>query len=257
MARRPKLEFNKRRLRGFSGNQLKMIACFLMICDSIGFVLIENGMLYGQNPDYWALALSSPLGARLYALARVLRIIGRLAFPIYAYLLVEGFQHTKDLRHYERRVLLLALCSEIPFDLALRGQLVYTGYQNVCFTLFLGLCCMELMQRARKLPLVVSFLITALFCALGWLLRADYGAAGILLISILWLLRQDHVPQLLLGAAVSAAESLRMSGVSALSFLLLRFYNGKRGSAPLTAFFYLIYPLHFLIFYLLIYLGNR
>ena len=257
MARRPKLEFNKRRLSGFSGNQLKMIACLLMLLDSIGFVLIENGMLYGHNPDYWALAIQSPLGARLYFLARVLRVLGRISFPIYAYLLVEGFQYTKNLRRYELRILLLALLSEVPFDLALRQTFFYPQYQNVCFTLFLGLCCMEMMQRARKLPLVVSLLIAGIFAACGWFVRADYGAEGIVLISVLWLLRQDHTPQLIAGALISAAESFRVWGISALSFVLLRFYNGKRGSAPLTVFFYLVYPLHFLVFYLMIYLGNR
>ena len=257
MARPIKLEFNKRRLSGFSGNQLKMIACLLMLCDDIGFMLIENGMLYGQNPDYWALAIASPKGAKLYLLARVLRVIGRIAFPLFAYLLVEGFLHTRSKKAYARRVLILAVISEVPFDLACRHVLYDPGYQNVCFTLFLGLCALGAMERAKKLPLIVPLLFAGAFAALAWYIRADYGAIGVILIAALYLLRKDHTIQLWVGAALSAAESLRMYGVSALSFFLIRFYNGKRGQIPMKYFFYAFYPLHLLLFYLMVYLGNQ
>ena len=257
MARRVKLEFNKRRLSGFSGNQLKMIACFLMLCDDIGFMLIENGMLYGQNPDYWILAINSPQGARLYLLARILRLIGRLAFPLFAYLLVEGFLHTKSRKQYGQRLLLLALVSEVPFDLACRHVVWDPAYQNVCFTLFLGLCALSMIERVKRPRFLAPLLMIAAFAGLSWCLRADYGGIGVVLIALLYLLRKDHTIQLWAGAGLSAIESLRMYGVSALSFLLIRFYNGKRGTAPLKYIFYIIYPLHLLLFWFFVYLGNR
>ena len=87
------------------------------------------------------------VGAILYPEARVLRIIGRIAFPIYAFLVAEGFYHTKNVKKYMLRLLLFALVSEIPFDLALTGQILEFGHQNVFFTLFAGLLLMELYSR--------------------------------------------------------------------------------------------------------------
>lgn len=228
-----------------------------MLCDDIGFMLIENGMLYGQNPDYWTLAVQSPQGEKLYLLARILRVIGRMAFPLFAYLLVEGFLHTKNRKQYGQRLLLLALISEVPFDLACRHVLWEPAYQNVCFTLFLGVCALTLIGRMKRLRLVPSLLIMALFAGVSWLLRADYGAVGVVLIVLLYLLRKDHTIQLWAGAILSAAESFHMYCVSALAFVLIRFYNGKRGTAPLKYFFYIFYPLHLLLFWLLVYLGNQ
>ena len=257
MARAAKLEFNKRRLRGFTGNQLKLIACFCMLCDHIGYVLIENGVLYGRNIEYWTLALATEEGQRWYLFARILRTIGRLAFPIFAYMLVEGFLHTRNLRVYMRNVLLCALVSEIPFDLACYHTVYYPYYQNVCFTLFLGLVSMWLMKKASKLPGVVPILLGGVVSALAGLIRCDYGAVGVGMISIMWLLRKDESAKLIFGALISAIDGLSYYCTSALAFIPLRFYNGKRGSAPLKYFFYLFYPLHLLLFYLMVYIGNR
>ena len=90
-----------------------------MLCDHIGFVLIENGVLYGQNPIYWNLALETPVGQRWYLAANILRYMGRLAFPIVAFLIAEGCLHTKNLRRYILRLALFAVISEVPFDLAI------------------------------------------------------------------------------------------------------------------------------------------
>ena len=256
MARTGKLVFNKRRLRGFTGNQLKLIACFCMLCDHIGYVLIENGVLYGQNVQYWEMALATGAGQRWYLLARVLRTIGRLAFPIFAYLLVEGFLHTHDLRKYMRNIGLCALISEVPFDLACFHTVYYPYYQNVCVTLFLGLLSMYLMKKANRLPLL-QLLLAGAVSALAWFVRCDYGAVGVGLISVLWLLRKDTSAQLVIGAAIAAIESFGYYCSAALAFLPIRFYNGKRGTAPLKYFFYLFYPLHLLLFWLLVYVGNR
>ena len=257
MARTIKLEFNKRRLRGFSGNQLKMIACFLMLCDSIGFMLIENGVLYGLNPEYWSLALATELGQRWYTLARVLRFLGRMSFPIFAYLVAEGFIHTSNQRRYMIRMLLCAFISEVPFDLATRHVVFDPSYQNVCFTYVIALAALYFIRRARRYPLPVRLLIMALGAALAFLLRSDLGPVGVVLICLMYMLRNDRNAQLVTGAVVSAAESLGYYCISALSFVLIRFYNGKRGSFPMKYFFYIFYPAHMLAFYALVYFANR
>lgn len=256
MSKTGKLEFRKRKIGGFTGNQLKLIACFSMLCDHIGFMLIENGVLYGQNPDYWELAIATETGHRWYLLACALRMIGRISFPIFAFLLVEGFQHTKNLRSYMRNVALCALLSEVPFDLACFHTLYYPYYQNVCFTLFLGLLSMYLMKRFGRRKTALQLLIAAFVSLLGFVFRCDYGAFGVGMISVLWILRKDPPAQKVIGAVMAAIESQPYFCSGALGFLAVRFYNGKRGDFPLKYFFYFFYPLHMLLFYAMVYVAN-
>ena len=98
---------------GLTSNQLKIIALVAMTCDHVGKELLPQ--------------------------CQILQIIGRLAFPIFAYTLVEGFMHTHDVKKYLMRLGILALLSEIPFDLAFNGTILEFGHQNVFFTLFLGI----------------------------------------------------------------------------------------------------------------------
>ena len=257
MARTIKLEFKKRRLRGFSGNQLKMIACFLMLCDSIGYMLIENGVLYGLNAEYWSLALATEAGQAWYDFARVLRFFGRMSFPIFAYMIAEGFIRTSNVRKYILRMLIYALISEVPFDLATRHVLFDISYQNVLFTYSVALIILFLIKCARQWPLILRLLIMAAGAALAWFIRSDYGALGVIFICLMYMLRKDKAAQLVTGVVLSAAESLSYYCVSALSFILIRFYNEKRGSVPMKYFFYIFYPAHMLLFYLMVYFANR
>ena len=110
-----------------SGTALKRIACLSMLLDHIGASLLENGLF--KQGSFW------PGDVQLDG---VLRLAGRLAFPIYCFLLVEGFLHTHDFKKYALRMLGFALISEWPFDWAFFSG-VYWGHQNVYFTLLLGL----------------------------------------------------------------------------------------------------------------------
>lgn len=250
------LQFNRRKLTGFTGNQLKVIAFFLMICDHVGFMLIENGMLYGQNPVYWNMAINSETGRKLYLIARILRAAGRLAFPIFAFFISEGFIHSQNRNKYIARVGIFALISEVPFDLACFGKVYYPDYQNVLFTFFISLIALKVLSKLKK-KYVLQILAAVLFAGAGYFCRCDYGAYGVGLVCMLWMLRNSPHLRLIAGAAASAAESVSFLGISALSFILLRFYNGQRGHARLGLFFYIMYPLHMIAFYLLVYLSNR
>lgn len=86
----------------------------------------------------------------LYQTDMVLRGIGRVAFPIFCFLLVEGFLHTKNVWKYAGRLALFALVSEIPFDLAFQGEWLFMGYQNIFFTLLVGLLVMIAFQTAEE-----------------------------------------------------------------------------------------------------------
>ena len=277
MARPIKLEFNKRRLAGFTGNQLKLIACIFMLCDHAGFMLIENGMLYAQNPMYWLQAVGSPEGHKWYMVARALRFLGRISFPMIAFLAAEGAANTLNIRKYIRRLFICAVISEIPFDLARKGlpsefeftgiggffsyvfhmEVQYADYQNVIFTILLAVCCIACMKLCRKLPFIVYMPIIAVFGIAAEYIKCDYGAMGVVLIAAFYLLRNEKAIQLIFGGVMSAMESYDYFGVSALSCIFLFFYNGKRGADGLKYFFYVFYPAHLIVFFLLVYLANR
>ena len=121
-----------------SGTALKRIACLSMLLDHIGASLLENGLFR-----------CSAIDPRLVGLDQLLRLAGRLAFPIYCFLLVEGFLHTHDFKKYALRMLGFALISEWPFDWAFFSG-VYWGHQNVYFTLLLGLALILALYMTRK-----------------------------------------------------------------------------------------------------------
>ncbi|MBP3544518.1 MAG: hypothetical protein J6J86_09845, partial [Lachnospiraceae bacterium] len=120
--------------KGLAGSTLKIIAIITMFIDHIGAAIFENNeitmcvMAKGEHAYViWGLA------------DLVLRLIGRIAFPIFCFLLVEGFLHTRDVKKYALRLGAFCLISEIPFNLAFFGQPLYAGHQNVFFTLLIGL----------------------------------------------------------------------------------------------------------------------
>lgn len=217
------------------------------MADHIGAVLIEPGRLrirdeYGINQ-----IMSTDYGMRLWQLDRALRCVGRLAFPIFAFCLVEGFCHTRHRKSYGLRLFLFALLSEVIFDLAVFDCWFYPEYQNIYVTLliaFLTLWGMERFQENRWLPA----LIAVSGCIASYLLKADYGPSGVFLMILLYQLR-GHPHQLWAGAILSALGSLNAYGFAGLAFILLAFYNKERGRWPGKHFFYLFYPAHLLFFY--------
>ena len=241
-----------KRFTGFSGTTLKLFALITMLIDHIGAIVLETGLLpkisssilsgrpTGYSPNDYAFWVN---------VDTVLRLIGRLAFPIYCFLLVEGFLHTRSAARYALRLGLFALISEIPFDLSLYNQLFVNNMQNVFFTLFLGLLAMMGMQYAERLLeqyapklrllSVLPFIVCALFAGL---LRTDYDVFGVLFIGVLYLTRQNKRQQCIVGAIGVAWEI-----TAPLAFLPIYFYNGERGRLKLKYAFYAFYPLHLLL----------
>ena len=138
-----------------------------------------------------ALMLCDHLWAALFPAAEWLTCVGRMAYPIFAFLLVEGFFHTHDLRRYVLRLLGWAVVSEIPFNLMYAGSAVYPYHQNVLWTLLLGLLLIALIERARdRLRPVPTVLVSAAVAAagylLGYLFMVDYYGVGVLTILIFY-----------------------------------------------------------------------
>ena len=189
------------------------------------------------------------IGAILFPQYLGLRIVGRIAFPIFAYTLVEGFMHTHDVRKYMLRLGALALISEIPFDLAFSGSVCSFGRQNVFFTLFFAMIAMAGIQFAEQkfqnlwLMRGSQLLFVAVVCMAANGFCCDYGAKGVLMVVILYLCRYHRPTQMLAGCIAFAWEI-----TAPLAFIPISRYNGKRG-LRLKYFFYVFYPVHLLILY--------
>ena len=224
------------RYRVLNGFHLKLIAVCTMFIDHMGDTLFPGVM--------W------------------LRCIGRVAFPIFCFLIAEGCVHTHDRKKYVLRLLVFAVLSEIPFNL-MTGRAVWNPYdQNVLWTLLLGAAVCWLMDGALKRRTAPAFVLTgAAMVAAFWLLEVfctDYGGWGMLLVAMFYGVRRAPYGQ----AAKMAAQAVGlaffcigvMGGVTielwALTALVpIWLYNGQRGFShkAVQYGFYAFYPLHILI----------
>ena len=143
---------------GISGSTVKIIAVIAMLIDHAAAVvlarqLMDRGLMNAIWGGQTVLEEWLKDNLALYAVYIVMRGIGRLGFPIFCFLLVEGFEKTRNVKKYGLRLAVFAAVSEIPFNLALTGKVTASGYQNVFFTLFLGLfalCVFRFFERCRQ-----------------------------------------------------------------------------------------------------------
>ncbi|MCB6341423.1 TraX family protein [Enterocloster lavalensis] len=240
--------YSRRAFNGLTGNQLKLIGMLAMFADHIGAVVIQCGILHGRDALACSAIIATASGQRWLLVGKVCRYAGRLAFPIFAFLLVEGFRHSRNRAFYALRIGVLALVSEIPFDLAVYNTWFYPGYQNVLFTLLIGIVVMEGLELLDNLFLQI--VVIAGGCGLAWVIKSDYSVLGVLLIAGLYWFRHNDVGQLVCGVALSAAESLNYYCVSALAYVPIVLYNGRRGAQEFKYLFYVIYPVHLLALHL-------
>lgn len=127
--------------------------------------------------------------------------VGRIAFPIFAFMIVEGFFHTSDLKKYLLRILVFAIISEIPFNLMYGGQIIYPMHQNVMWTFLLALLGLWLMEMARNKKKTWLFVLVCIFVSiigfvLGYLLFVDYYGCGILTVFVFYFFyrgREDNI----------------------------------------------------------------
>lgn len=205
---------------------LKWIAVLTMVIDHVGAILFPD--------QIW------------------MRVIGRVAFPVYAYCLAEGFRYTSDYRRYLGRLALFAILSEIPFDLAFYGVPFSFAHQNVFFTLTLGLILLWVLERCREQLLLCAGAF-AVLCFLAQALHMDYGAGGLLMVFAFYLARQGTSPWIGWGIFVFINLFGYAGGVqwaAILALLPIGLYSGKAGKKK-QRFFYWIYPLHLLLLWII------
>ncbi len=218
-----------------SGSALKLIAVLSMLIDHTAMALLKDSNIL----------LFSFLGHKFF-LYDIMRDIGRLAFPIFVFLLTEGFLHTKNRTKYGLNLFVFALISEIPWNLLHQGTVIGLGSMNVFFTLlfgYLGIWAMEYFKdrKDRMLFSLLGLLI------LSVIVDADYGCNGYGFILLLYVLRENKILQAVIGSCF-----LNSRWIAGFSFIPINLYNGERGFIKGKAAkyaFYAIYPVHMLILY--------
>lgn len=161
--------------KGITGTGIKIIALVTMLLDHIGAVILEsylNVNLPGFADSSGKIDASSmpPSVYGIYILDIVLRLIGRFAFPLFVFLIVEGFKHTGSVKKYALNMLIFAFISEIPFNLAHGGTIINLETQSVYVTLLLGLLCIWVIRELaenKKWSANISFLYYLASMVLG------------------------------------------------------------------------------------------
>ena len=222
------------KLRIFSGAQLKYIAFLSMLADHVNKALIYP-FLSGEGI--------------LQRISDAFDILGRIAFPLFAFFLVEGFFKTGNRKKYLASLLIFGIISEIPFDMALSGVFFEPNSNNIMFTLALMLITIwtidilkEKMQNMSKYTWYpVSFVIVGIMCIISMVTGLDYEYHAIMIGYLFYIFYNKRVFAIFLGYLAIFKEVWSLLG-----FSLILTYNGKRGKQN-KLFNYCFYPVHLLI----------
>lgn len=255
---------------GLPGNMLKIFAAMTMLLDHTALTIVYA--LLEKHPDYWKLVTSTEstteqLNAipadymNLFTIYTILRLVGRIAFPLFCFLIYEGFVHTSDVKRYLTRLGILALVSELPFNLIVsrvntgKSALFYPQLQNTVLALFLALLMLTVMKRMEAAEITpkatIKQFIGQLVCLLVFavvaiLCRVDYSYLGILAIGAFYLFRNSKKLQIICGAVLFLSSNI----AALFAFIPISMYNGTLlRSKKFQYFFYIFYPAHLLVLY--------
>lgn len=235
---------------GWNGSIIKLIALVSMTIDHVGAAIIEYMMDNATDMSEYS---------RLSDIDHIMRSIGRVAFPLFCFMLVQGFVHTSSRKKYLLRLAVFAVICEIPFDLAFFHKVFYWDHQNVFLTFTIGLLMMicldkvsgvSIFRKAEWLNMVArvvfDFCIFLGFGTLSYMVNCDYSVNGIIIIFLFYALRNVRFGSMIAGLA---SGWIVLDEIPALGALLpIAMYNGRKGF-KLKWFFYIYYPAHILILY--------
>lgn len=235
----------KTRIQCLNATHLKLIAMVCMLLDHMWATVIPGNL--------W------------------MTCVGRIAFPVFAFQVAEGYAHTKNFKRYLLRMFLFALVSEVPFNLMMGGRWYYPFQQNVMFTFCLSLLLLRIIDRARArhwaLGLVAIVAGALVGYCVGTLTFVDYYGYGILMVLAFWLFREVpfgwfiqlaamlyinlhmmggmEIELSLFGASVMFPDQ----GFAVLAMIPIGLYNGRQGiwSRTFQYAVYAFYPVHMLI----------
>lgn len=236
---------------GLTSNMLRTIAVALMLSDHI-----------------WATAMS---------FGNWMTYIGRMAFPVFAFQIAEGFVHTSNFKKYALRLLGFAVITEIPFNLFYSSRWFNPYHQNVLFTLLLGLLAISVIDKVRKnitvKTVALSLLWLLLICVASVIGFVDYGFLGMITVVMFYLLRNFPFAWLAQLAAMVLINivffegqvfpveifgkifEIPTQGFAVFSLIPIWLYGGRKGRSNkiMQYGFYAFYPVHMLILYLIKY----
>ena len=258
------------KMKKLNGHSLKLIACLTMLIDHATAGIMIPTARHGLLPE------DIPYDT-LNLYYRILRGIGRVAFPIFCFLLVEGFVHTKNRLRYALGLLIFGVISEPFYDVTFFAETgefninifkvlkanrdILSDHCNVYFTLFISLLVIWGIKKSfylykeLQLPIWLSYIFSCCAIATGIvtaeLFHTDYHGFGVALIVVLYVLRLI-VPLNLIAGYFSIC-TLSTEYLSFTGFMLLLLYNGKRGRplGKLKYAFYAFYPVHIFLIYLI------
>lgn len=201
--------------------QLKLIALATMFIDHLAVIFFED--------------------------ITFLRIVGRISFVIFSFLLVEGFIHTRNLKKYMAKMGIWAILSEVPYDLAINGSLWDWKSQNIFFTLFCGLLALWIIKS--QIDNILKILNIIMIALIATALHFDYYYLGVVQIVLFYVFRKSEIIR---TASITVLNCIGFGKLSVQSFsflglLTLLFYNGERGRKT-GDIFYSFYAIHLLIF---------
>lgn len=230
---------------GLHAGNLRAWGMLFAIAGIISRAILQNQMLgMGTRTmqELVELMQSSSTAMAIATVALVLQAVETVAVPIFAFLLAEGFIHTSDWKKYLLRVAVLAVATEIPYDLAMSGKVLEFGSQNPVIALVLGLIMLYLFERfaGKKLICVIMAIAGILW---GVMLKVDHAVPLLLMLCVIRLFKNKRM---FMGFSGMAAAAL-CTGISPfylaapMGFLAIHFYNGEKGESSRLVN-YLFYP---------------
>lgn len=219
---------------------IKLIACITMVFDHVKYAIPDTQCFITQY-------------------------FGRISYPLFAFILTEGYVHTKNLKKYYIRLIISALISQIPFYY-FRVLVDGTSYQmmlNIMFTLILGMLCMTCLDKIEKKYLSIP--LTLIIIYIGYLVNVDYGWFGITTIVIFYIFKNNKIYLsfyyivlcLIKYYTLGIFEVFNLKYIYYLIFtiaplIIILMYNGKEGR-KVKYFYYLFYPAHLTVLCLINY----
>lgn len=209
-------------IRVLNSYHLKIIALITMIIDHFATIFIPEALGF--------------------------RIIGRISFVLYAFMLVEGYYNTRNFKKYISKVFIWALISELPFDLAISGKIINWQEQNIFFSLLFGLGAIYMIENSKII--IFKIIIAAIFLSAATICNIDYSWYGIALILSFYFLRNNWAVKFFTIEVLSILASFKIIIVQVfafIGFIPILLYNGARGR-KIGDIYYSFYALHLFIF---------
>lgn len=253
--------YSKKTIINLTTTSLRIIAMVTMFIDHFAFIIIRNGILYGYDDVTFRAAIATDVGKAWYGFYIICRMIGRVSFPLFCFLLVEGVLRSKNILKYFLRLLGLAIISEIPFNLMYSASFFDINHQNVVIGLLISALMLWGIQKTYKFPAIQTLFI-AVATALTIITRCDYSYETIIITLIIYFCRTERMYRSVILAIVMfiftiniGGNHLQLYGAGAISGLIIYFYNGKKGADIIDRkIYYLFYPVHILLLFGIVYL---